>query len=189
MSWHPTTTRWHRAIITIFAVLFLTGVVLVAAGTLAQPAQASVSVDDFTAQGTNQTVDGVSDVRLTADLAYEYDVEDADRVLIRLYGGPSGQQLEELTFHHMGKPASSDSGTVTLEASLLDHSSYSAGDFEPALAESTAENITVRAEIVVERETGETVEQEVVDTATVELHDSTELTAGVGGEVVTVVDE
>jgi len=169
--------------------MFLTGVVLVAAGTLAQPAQASVSVDDFAVQGTNQTVDEVSDVRLTADLAYQYDVEDADRVLIRLYGGPSGEQLEELTFHHDGDPAPSDSGTVTLEASLLDHSSYSAGDFEPALAGSTTEDITVRAEIVVERETGDTVEQEVVDTATVELHDSTDLSADVGGEVVTVVEE
>jgi len=189
MSWHPPTTRWHRAILTLFAVLFLTGLALVAAGALTHPAQATVSVDDFTVQGTNQTVGGVSDVRLTADLAYQYDVQDADRVLIRLYGGPSGGQLEELTFHHMSDPAPSDSGTVTLEASLLDHSNYTAGDFEPALAGSTTEDITVRAEIVVERQTGDTVEQQVVDTATVTLHDSTNLSAAVGGEVVAVVDE
>jgi hypothetical protein len=162
-------------------------VVLAAGGALAlggtTTASADVAVGDLNVAGANQTVDGdVSDVRLDTTLAYEHDVPDAERRIIRLKVGTSEDDPELLDYVQEDNPAGVGSGSVDLGGSVLEHPSLSADEFDPALAETNSKKLVIQAVIEVQRAGGDAVTHTVTDTATVTLHDGAELTVELGGD-------
>jgi len=145
--------------------------------------EADIAVGSLSVADVNRTVNGnVSDVTLSTDLAYEHDVPDADRRVLKLKVGPSADNLETVAFRNDRDVAGTDSGTVILSGSVLDHTEWTAGDMDPALAATKTTELTVQAEIEITRANGQTVTDTVTDTVTVTLHDGSELTAAIGGD-------
>jgi hypothetical protein len=170
-----------------FGVLLL-GTAAVVASVTTGPADAQVQVGDLSVSSVNQTVDGApSDVTLDADLRYSISVPDAESRVVKLKAGPSEDTLETITFASSQNPDTG--GSVTLSGSLLDTQAYSSEDFAPDMAETSETTVVVQAKIEVTRANGETVTETVTRTATVTLHDSTTLTADIGGSVDVTVAE
>lgn len=179
----PGDSRTNRILLTLgLGTLLLLGG-LVAIYGVTGPASAQVQVGDLQVTAVNETVDGVSDVRLSGTLDYEINVPDADLRVIELKAGPTEDNLGVVTFDHEGSPSGTGSGTITLEGSLFDSDEFGAADLEPAMAETSETAVVVAATVRVERETGDVVTETVTETTTLTLHDSTELTADVGGSV------
>lgn len=187
-----TNTRHRRRayrFITILGILLAAGGIGAAALTQPAAGQASVSMGNLSIADATTTANGtVSDVRLDADVAWEYDVPDAERRILELSAGPSGGTLEVLDFRQTETTAGQDSGTVTFDVSLLDASGLSASDFDPPIAGTQTTDVTVEARVEVRRAGGDAVVRTVRDTVTVTVNDGETLSAGVGGTgTVTVV--
>lgn len=174
---------------TAYRLLALVGVALLAAavgiGLAAQPAtgQADVSMGTLDVAGANTTADGdVTDVRLSVNAAYQYDVVDADRYVLELMVGPDADQLEAIDFVQSTVEGGQDSGTADLDASILDSSHYAASDFEPPVAGTATEDVTVGLRLEVRRAGGDPVTALVTEPVAVTIHDDAVLTADVGGD-------
>ena len=161
--------------------------VVLAAGGLAYTThtaqgQASATLGELRIADVNETAQGnVSDLRVSTSVAYEYDVPDATRYIVKLKAGPSESELTTIDYVQTSTEQGSGSGTVDLDASLLSADGLSARDFEPPLAESASTEAVVAAEVEVRRANGEPVTHTVTDTVTVTIHDDASLTASVGG--------
>jgi len=176
--------RPRRIALVLAAAVLLTGTagaVLLGFGAAPVAGQSDVSVDSFQVADANRTVDGdVSDVTLTADLAFSQDVPDATERIVKLRAGPSDSDLTTLAFDRTTDVAANESGTVTLSGSLLD-AGFTAEEFDPATAGTTERTVAVEVVVEVTRADGETVTERRTDTATVTLHDSGDLTVALGG--------
>ena len=137
--------------------------VVLAAGGLAYTThtaqgQASATLGELRIADVNETAQGnVSDLRVSTSVAYEYDVPDATRYIVKLKAGPSESELTTIDYVQTSTGQGSGSGTIDLDASLLS------------------------AEVEVRRANGEPVTHTVTDTVTVTIHDDASLTASVGG--------
>jgi len=179
-NWRPTTRKeWYKlGVVTLW--LSVIGVTALMVG--AMSADAQTSVGGFTVDDVNRTVSGnVSDVTVSSDITYNHDVPDAERRIIRLQIGTSSDDLETIGYRNTRDVAGTDSGTVTLSGSALEHSGVSAADVDPALADSETTTLVVAANITVYRSNGETVTNTATDTVTLTLSDDNELSAEVGG--------
>lgn len=173
---------WQYRLLAIMIGLTLVVGGAITAATMPATGQTNVEMGEFRVGDVNETVDGdVSDVTLAADLAYQHDVPDATRRLVKLKVGPDEDNLETVAFVQDDDPSGQDSGTVTLSGSLTDTSAFDAADFDPALAESQTREVVVAATIEVRRANGDPVTTTVTDTVTVTLHDGATLSATVGG--------
>lgn len=180
--WQPTTDRqrWYSlAIITLVLMAIAAGALY---GANTADAEASVEFGAFDIADHDETIDGdVSDVDVAATLDYQTDVPDAERRLIYLRAGPTDGEMETLDFVQQTVNGDPETGTVTLDGSLLDHPELDAKAFGPTVADSETTEIDVQAELEVRRENGETVTHVVEDTVTITLTDDSELTAELGG--------
>jgi len=181
MTWQPTGTleRKHRLAITL-AVLVVAALALTVVAS--ESATAEMQMGSLSVADTNQTVDAdVSDVTLSADLSYEYDVPDADRRLVKLKAGTSRDDLKTITYANDAYADPTDSGTVTLSGSLVDNGVVTTEDVNPPVAGDTSTDIVVEAVLEIQRDNGETVTRTVTDTATLTLQDGASLEASIGG--------
>jgi hypothetical protein len=145
-------------------------------------AQTDMTLDTLNVTGTDRTVSGnVTAVRLTSGLDYQPEVPDATRRIVKLQVGTTTGDFETITYQQTRDPAGTASGSVQLSGSVLDHSALSASDFQPPVANTTSQELVVRAVLEVHRSTGDVVTHTVTDTATVTLHDDGTLSATVGG--------
>jgi hypothetical protein len=177
----PTRT-WTYRFIGFALVLGVVGLGVIAGA--AQPAagQADLTLDTLSVADTNETItEDIQTVELETTLDYNHDVPDTDRRLITLEARPEGGTYEQVTFSTEDVVSDAESGSVTLSGDLLQHSAISAADLQPAVAGNTTTEIDVRATLEVQRENGDTVTSTIEDTATLSLHDGTELTAEIGG--------
>jgi hypothetical protein len=101
---------------------------------------------------------------------------------VKLKAGPSKDNLELVDYQQARDPSGTASGTVELSGSLVELSGFSAEDFNPALAETSSQEIVVQAVIEVQRAGGDPVIHTVTDTATVTVQEGTDLAATIGGE-------
>lgn len=190
MTWQPAHGQRRRILIALGFGVLLLGTAAVVASVTTGTADAEVQVGDLSVSGVNQTVDGApSEVTLDADLRYSINVPDAESRVVKLKAGPSEGQLETITFASSQNPDVDGTGSVTLSGSLLKTQAYSAEDFAPEMAETSETTVVVAATIEVTRANGETVTETVTREATVTLHDSTTLTAEIGGSVDVTVAE
>jgi hypothetical protein len=181
-GWQPANrTEWYRLIAILTLLVTASGGVLVAASGSAS-GTASMNVGNFTVDGVNKTTTAnVSDVMLGADVNYEYDVADAEDVIVRLKVGPKGGDRVLVNYEMMRDVPASDSGTVTLSGSVLQHESLEVSDFQPGLTETATRELVVEAVVEVTRANGETVTRTVTDSVTVTVRDGTEFEVSVGG--------
>lgn len=155
---------------------------------LAEPAGAAtadVSTETLSISGADHTVgegENVSDVTLSATLAYDHDVPDATQRVVELRVGPEGGETEYVDYQVETNPSGTASGEVDLSGSVIDATDLTAADFDPAVANTTTQDLVIEAVIEVERENGETVRHVATDTATVTVEDGTDLTVTVGGD-------
>lgn len=185
-------TDKHRLLITLAAMTVLAvGVLGIATMTTPSAGQSTVALDTLQVADANETVDGnVSDVTIEADVAYEYEIPDAEQRVISLYAGPNEDSLERLTFDLAREDIpGTDSGTVSLGASLFEHADFDAATVSPALAESETTEFVVAVELEVERANGETETKRMTEQATLTLTDENTLQLSVGGAVEITVTE
>jgi len=185
MTWQPPTPKqWHRvglaAAVTV--TLLLAGGLTASFVTESTAQQTEAELSEWSVDDVNRTLDGdLSDLDLTADVEYQYDVEDADRRLVKLAVGPTKNKTETITFEYDREPAPQGAGTVTLTESILSAESLDAEMFRPALAESNTTEIVVGAGLEIQRANGETVTSWAYDRVEIMLTDDATLTASVGG--------
>lgn len=175
----PRTVFRIIAIAVILAGLAATGLALAT-----QPAagQASVTMGDLSVPDANTTAEGnVSDVRLTVDAGFEYDVPDADRVIVELAVGPSASELETVAFRQPTAVQGQHSGSASFDASVLDASAYTASDFQPPVAGNVTKELVVALTLEVRRTNGDPVTATVTEPVTLTIHDDATLSASVGG--------
>jgi len=169
----------------IIVVLTAVGLGAVAVADPAGAATADVSTETLSVSGANQTVvegENVSDVTLSATLAYDHDVPDATQRVVELRVGPQGGDTQYVDYVVESEPSGTASGEVDLSGSVIEATDLTADDFDPATATTTTQDLVVEAVIEVERENGETVRHVASDTATVTIEDGTDLTVTVGGD-------
>jgi hypothetical protein len=172
-------TAFRVVLLAITLSVAVGGVVAFSGGSAA----ADVSLDSLDVADANKTVTSdVSDVTLSGTLTYDHSVPDADRRQVKLKAGPSEDNLELVDYQQARDPSGVASGTVELSGSLVELSGFSAEDFNPALAETSSQEIVVQAVIEVQRAGGDPVIHTVTDTATVTVQEGTDLTAEIGGE-------
>jgi hypothetical protein len=172
-------TAFRVALLAITLTVAAGGVVAFSGGSAA----ADVKLDSLDVADANKTVTSdVSDVTLSATLSYDHSVPDADRRQVKLKAGPSKDNLELVDYQQARDPSGTASGTVELSGSLVELSGFSAEDFNPALAETSSQEIVVQAVIEVQRAGGDPVIHTVTDTATVTVQEGTELSAEIGGD-------
>lgn len=165
----------------------LVGVALVASGGIyvaTQPGQAQTDaqLDSLEIDDVNRTVDGdVSAVSLDADVAYSWDVPDAERVVVELKAGPDRDSLETLAFRQVDDADATGSGTYDMGGDLTQHAHLAPSTFDPALASTENTSVVVVAEVEVRRAGGGNVTSTASDTVNVTLHDGATLSAQVGG--------
>lgn len=166
----------------IIMAVFAVGVGGLALG-MSQPAssQTDLQLDSLQIDDVNRTVSGnVSDVSVSVSLDYQWTVPDATRRIVKLKAGTDPNALQTLTFAST-QVTGSGSGSTTLSASLLEDTSLTAADFDPAYAEQTSTEIIVQAVIEVRRASGEAVTQTVTETVLITVHDDGTITAQIGG--------
>lgn len=179
----PDGSEWRKFMITAgAALLVLSAVILVGA----QDADGAPTAEagDLTVTDVNRTVSGdVTDVSVTAELDYSFDVPDAERRIVKLKVGPDAGNLSTVAFRQDSSPGGADAGTVTLSGSVLDATNLTAAEVDPALASNTTTDLVVAATIEVRRAGGDPVTDTVTAPLSMTLRDGTDLTASVGGNV------
>lgn len=180
MQGQPATrTRVYQATI-ILLVVGAAGTVLVVGST--DEVQAGAQMQSLNVSNANETVAGnVSDVVLATTLQYQHDVPNADRRIIKIEVGPSADQLELLAYQQTRDPSDTASGTATISGGLVGDGPFQASTFNPAVANTSSQELVIRATVEVHRASGDVVTHTVTDTATVTLHDDATLTVELGG--------
>lgn len=165
---------------------FIAGGGLAVAALGSQPAKAAVrantiDIPDASHSGQDGTVES-----LTAQVsgAYEYQVDDADQLVLALAVAPGSDadSYEELDRVEEPTGAASGAGQFSLVGSVLDHSALDAAMFSADAAETVTQDLLVRVSLDVQQG-GETVVSGVAETdvtVTVE-NESVEASATVGG--------
>lgn len=180
--WQPTTPTNPRRIAYLAATLFL--VVLAAVVIIPAPGagQAELDVDSLEIDGVEKTVDGdVSEVQLSTELDYQYDVPNADSHTVTLYVAPEGGNYETVTYNYESSVDANTSGSVALSGDITEHSKISASDIDPAVATTETTTVQIKTDIEVTRDNGDPVTDQSETTATIQLTDSGSLEASVGG--------
>lgn len=150
---------------------------------LGHPARASVSIDSWTVPDASFEAEAVAPVA-DATIAYAFDVGSdtavralAFELLVDGHAVASDELVTETT---------SLENTTTLSGALTDSGAWSTSDFDVAVGESVAHDVTVAVRFaVVGTDESEIVTARAEDTATVTVAhpQQTEYTASVGGEV------
>jgi len=180
--WQPTQRRNVRRIALLLTTVAFVGAAAVVTVPTAASGQAALSVDSLDVSDTTETITGdVDGVTLDTTLDYQYDVPDADSRTITLYVAPEGGAYEEVTFAYESSANDAASGSVQLSGDITDHPGISASELDPAVADTESTDLQIKAEIEVERDTGDVVTGNATDTATLTLTDGTALTAKIGG--------
>jgi len=183
-----TSTRTKRRV--LFAVaLIVTATGAIGVASQSSSADAAVGLEELSVGDTNQTVDGdVQAVRMTGTAQYEYQAADAESRTVELRVGPDEENLETIGYVYADRVDGSASGTVDLDGDVLDHSAWTAADFDPALAETETTDMVVELRIEVTRANGETVTAREVRDVTLDLTDGSVVDASVGGDMQVVVE-
>lgn len=163
---------------TLFLVVLAAVVLIPAPGA----GQAELDTNSLEIDGVDRTVDGdVSEVQLSTELDYQYNVPDVDSHTVTLYVAPEGGDYETVTYQYETRVDANNSGSVELSGDITDHSEISASDIDPATATTETTTVQIKTDIEVNRETGDPVTDQSETTATIELTDSGSLEASVGG--------